>query len=722
MIETVVEPDADEFELRASQTSGRNQFASITLAVKDHDLRVHLGYRRCLVFDADDRPGQDAGVIKGDATHAVAVIADGVGQSYFGNLASSYLSEWLLSVLWQRRHSPPTEEEFVVSLREQEKVFAPTVDDCSHTVRSRLHQAALDRARAKGSQTVFAALLLDVVTAECHLYQVGDVKAIVFLEDGSSQDVDSDAAGRWSSKGRTALCLRHTKVSRVSRIVLKTDGASADWGRSTNALANDAIAFDMMAAACAPDDDVAVAQIALARATVPAGSMPSTAPLVVRPAHSLDEPTTVPSAPLSDSTEGTEEERCELERSAADCSEVSVQGDYKPVAGCEEDTASGDEVAHMSTQLGGGAELGGSISGEDAREIEQACPHSDASAGAATADRPEAHSTPSSTPEAADAETKGEAFECGGAPLVPQPEANSDPRGTGEYESEPSRQQIETNVRSEAEGGEAHARDGAAAPALPQAHASDPECAQERASEAAEDLARPAEQSEEDIKSDAGVVDTAAVFTQADAKRVISQALLGALLCLLIWVTTSAPGNWQEWSGLRKIPAAAVEPQGKPPFQEPRDVRPVDTEPSAPLPDTTMPEGGIVSGTEAGALLSVRAVSRQEWLANAGARVSAERQLALERMPEAMLFDIAIRDKRVTHVNVTAADGIAIDAATFAIGDSGNVFVAAVMPIEERRLQHVRINLLNQGSTIASKGYTLRRGGKYRLSVAAPTN
>src|SRR2546428_463098 len=62
---------------------------------------------------------------------------------------------------------------------------------------------ALEQQRPKGSQAVFAAFILDVSAANGHLYQVGDVSAIIHPRDGAPSLVEAPPKGRWSTAGKS---------------------------------------------------------------------------------------------------------------------------------------------------------------------------------------------------------------------------------------------------------------------------------------------------------------------------------------------------------------------------------------------------------------------------------------------------------------------------------------------------------------------------------------
>ena len=251
------------FELWASQTCAHAQFSSVVVGSAEFALDVRLAYRRCLEFDASDAPGQDAAAVRGDRSFVVAVVADGVGQSFFGNLAARHLCGWLIRTLWARRALPPSAEDLAVGLHAEERVLAEMVGGISIDDGNLLKREALRRAQQKGSQAVFSALLWDVVGGHGHLYQVGNVTATVVCEPGDRQEFAADPAGRWSTGSQSQLRLRQHTVDSCSQIILQSDGVSSRWRLDD---LNETM-FDALAAECATDDDVAIVAISLVRRT-----------------------------------------------------------------------------------------------------------------------------------------------------------------------------------------------------------------------------------------------------------------------------------------------------------------------------------------------------------------------------------------------------------------------------------------------------------------------
>lgn len=246
---------SDFFDLAAVQKSGDTQYGSALVPTADGEMRATLGYRRYLDCDRTDTPGQDYAVARGDREYLVGVLADGVGQSFFGNLAAERVSTWLLECLWTRRASPPQEADLELGLKQAERNFSEVIAGLSLDHLPDWHRAALERSRLAGSQSVFAAFIWDFERQSGSLYQVGDVTALV-LRDGRLESILAEARGRWSSAGKSQLHLLATPLASTSGILLKTDGADPAWGLAIEAETANSQEFARMALSRAANDDV----------------------------------------------------------------------------------------------------------------------------------------------------------------------------------------------------------------------------------------------------------------------------------------------------------------------------------------------------------------------------------------------------------------------------------------------------------------------------------
>lgn len=239
--------------VRAKQETEETQFDEVANASG----RTAIGYRRSRDFDPENQPGQDAVAARVDESYAVGCIADGVSQSFYGNLAAAFLVDSLLSYLWLERDSPPPGDDLAKVLATFSTELAPVVaaTPLSPTI-PEMVRVALEQARAKGSQAVFAAYVLNLRSRSVKVYLVGDIGVLLKAERQPIEDVVAEKQGRWGSAGTGHLLLKEVTFSNVEAILLKSDGASAAWGRDVAEAFPSAASFRAMIADHGHEDDV----------------------------------------------------------------------------------------------------------------------------------------------------------------------------------------------------------------------------------------------------------------------------------------------------------------------------------------------------------------------------------------------------------------------------------------------------------------------------------
>lgn len=250
-----------------TQISAEQQISDIqyinspfTVPGQSHSHELILGYRRSLDFDADDKPGQDYATFRCGQGYVVGVVADGVSQSFYGDLAAHYIAKAMIKALWHHRLRPPKYEQISKWLKDLEKRFASEVVarfkipiNLMPMLRENLEVL---RAR-QGSQAVFAAFLLDTARNHLYLYQVGDIEVIIHYPDRPPALLQAPPKGRWSSAGKSKLELATSFHNDIQGIVLKTDGAGKDWGMLLEGEALGQKAFKTLAEQRAGIDDLA---------------------------------------------------------------------------------------------------------------------------------------------------------------------------------------------------------------------------------------------------------------------------------------------------------------------------------------------------------------------------------------------------------------------------------------------------------------------------------
>lgn len=251
-------------DARSEQRSRQTQYLRFSVCVPEsyHLIDVHLGFRRATDLDAADKPAQDYAVARGEDGYVVGIVADGVSQSFYGNLAAYSLSEQLLTYLWEARTAPPSEEAITAALVSFQDALRDKIAQYQlpETLPSLLRKALETTRNIDGSQAVFSAFILNGMDGTCHLYEVGDVVALARYVAAAEHDdgvelIKADPKGRWSSSGRTKLRLQVALRAQVTGIIVKSDGAK-DWGTTLNESEVSEESFRSVADGLADYDDV----------------------------------------------------------------------------------------------------------------------------------------------------------------------------------------------------------------------------------------------------------------------------------------------------------------------------------------------------------------------------------------------------------------------------------------------------------------------------------
>jgi serine/threonine protein phosphatase PrpC len=193
---------------------------------------VTYGYRRWCEFDPTNADGQDFYSIRADNDYVIAAVADGVSQSFFGDLAAREVGRGLVTYLWQLRIEPPRTEELEAELRSLQGKVDAAVQAKEIPQSNEYLAEALRKTRDRGSQTVFAAFCLHVRDRRAWLYHVGDVSTRIYHSNDERVHLLSKS-GRWSSSGRGDMLLKGTVENDIVGIFLHTDGVSTEFAERT---------------------------------------------------------------------------------------------------------------------------------------------------------------------------------------------------------------------------------------------------------------------------------------------------------------------------------------------------------------------------------------------------------------------------------------------------------------------------------------------------------
>ncbi len=172
--------------------------------------RACFGYRYAYARSADSRasddPGQDYLVLREDGVRLAFALCDGVGQSFYGDLAARLLGDALVDYLWEKHPANP--EVFreglaafldgLVEMASAQVAAHPLPEDLPPMVRQ-----VLEEKRALGSESTFIAGLLDTEAGLLHLAWMGDSRLRLWGAAGEFTARLGDAfhtQERWSSR------------------------------------------------------------------------------------------------------------------------------------------------------------------------------------------------------------------------------------------------------------------------------------------------------------------------------------------------------------------------------------------------------------------------------------------------------------------------------------------------------------------------------------------
>lgn len=240
-------------------------FGSLDAYAGEDRWRIAWGYRKSLDCHESDY-GQDAIEFRMDHRHVVAVVADGVSQSFFGDLAARYVGHELCKSLWNYRSAPLAGADLQQRL---EKARAGIESEIARFELpldlSKAERESLERKRSQvGSHAVFVAVVVDLAQRTARFYRVGDA-AMAFVQEGDTrtQQLVSDDKARWTSLAGLTGPLLVCDVPGVRRVMLFSDGWRDD-SRAPGARLRDSDWFAAESEAAqqlSSGDDVAVLEI-----------------------------------------------------------------------------------------------------------------------------------------------------------------------------------------------------------------------------------------------------------------------------------------------------------------------------------------------------------------------------------------------------------------------------------------------------------------------------
>ncbi|HLK57108.1 MAG TPA: protein phosphatase 2C domain-containing protein [Chthonomonadaceae bacterium] len=241
-----------EFELKCDPRTNESdlQLDELPRAAANNVMgRVLLGYRRCLEKDDRNGEGEDYAWLFAGRDCVLAALADGVSQSFFGQIAAQQVVNGLAQYLRNgNRLEVPRKQALIQALRGIAQEGAHGV--ARYPLRQGLSSTMielLEEERIKGSEAVFGAFVFDRTNRRLAVCQVGDIRIRVFLQDARggivSHLVPANKRGRFSTvatanPGDPALerDLVIQSFDNVLGVLVHSDGVDDHWGEEPAAL------------------------------------------------------------------------------------------------------------------------------------------------------------------------------------------------------------------------------------------------------------------------------------------------------------------------------------------------------------------------------------------------------------------------------------------------------------------------------------------------------
>ncbi len=251
----------------ASQSVSQFEDAYVTMIPFDH-YTVRYGYARSSDSRRSNTKSQDYLAFRADATQVAFVVCDGVGQSFFGDIAARIVGENLVDWLWSawrldnannqldrieaQSHFQKEVSDFLLTLVEPAKNKIK-----NHPLKPGLHAItidALEGMRLEGSETTVVCGFirlpnLDLPTGSVFLAWGGNSKVWLYDEQGlrtdHTQEANFDNKHHWSSeRGLSAASPLQTwagSFHAIGRVCAYTDGLDKVADRLQRPLSLDAL-------------------------------------------------------------------------------------------------------------------------------------------------------------------------------------------------------------------------------------------------------------------------------------------------------------------------------------------------------------------------------------------------------------------------------------------------------------------------------------------------
>lgn len=265
-------PHADHFEFIAEQRHPQVQFRVCAV----QGARVSAGYRRHREFDRGDHPGQDWCAFRVEGGRCVAVVVDGVSQSFMGDIAARGVGGGLFEHLARLGAQALSAEAVRALLEDLRESVHPQVERFAvgEEIPELVRRTLAEKRATHGSQAVFAALSIDLDTGRGQVFVLGDIVVTVHRAEAPPETLVSDRRARWSDVKGVKGSLTFLDVEGVTGVVLASDGLNPEFGADLGRGAAEEV-FRPLAEQGAERDDVSFVSVVL-RAPTPDPSIKTT--------------------------------------------------------------------------------------------------------------------------------------------------------------------------------------------------------------------------------------------------------------------------------------------------------------------------------------------------------------------------------------------------------------------------------------------------------------
>lgn len=219
------------------------QTPTYTEYLSQHSIDNPLRYQRCGPFDlvlayarsseavSYDEKNQDAYCVRFDTRRGVCVVADGVGQSFRGEIASSAVVQALTDVLWKM---DLTDVQLLQQLVYDRLIGITTtvtqlLDSVSLEEHPVMFREALAQKRSLGSESVFCATAYDTERDTLIICWLGDCRVQIYDAQRNQIPLPAEhfvSMERWSSVRKLVGNVRFVqfRLSQIGSVALYSDG------------------------------------------------------------------------------------------------------------------------------------------------------------------------------------------------------------------------------------------------------------------------------------------------------------------------------------------------------------------------------------------------------------------------------------------------------------------------------------------------------------------